>query len=201
MDNEIHDTTPDRRLPHPPDWRALSWKQEVLAYRFLLAVFSIAIIASLILSRCAHAAEADPVFEHKVAQCADYIGVVNFRLQDGRHYKAARILVTASKEAKLGWGWELLAAIARFETGEKFNPEAVNSHGCYGLLQIHDHDHFANMRKAGLNPPDPYDTVLWGATMLAISQRKGMSLYNALEPWSVRGEAIKEYERIKGLYR
>jgi hypothetical protein len=57
------------------------------------------------------------------------------------------------------------------------------------------------MRKAGLNPPDAYDTVLWGATMLATSQHKGMSLYNALQPWAVRAAAIKEYERIKELYR
>lgn len=204
----IRDTTPDRTR------RALRHRghpaNQTVRAAVAIIVAAALLLAGLMLGRAtAEGFDHDPVFERKVTDCADYIGTCNFRLQDGRAYEAARILVTASREAGNGWGWELPAAIARYETAKNFN---INSHNertkCYGLLQVRYKTsvHGAEMDALGLKRTDPYDTVLYGCMMLAKSQREGKSLAAALVPWGagIKGRVpaiIKEYQNIKELYR
>ena len=150
------------------------------------------VIASTLTPLAAHAQTIDA----KYLQAESYILSVNPCAKDSA--LAAKYLVDASREAQLGWGWRLLASISRYETGEKFCVTARGKAGERGLLQILPSEHKADFAPAGLDWDDPYDQVLFGAAvMLAISERKGYTLHRALEPWSVRECAIKEYRRIR----
>jgi len=211
----MRDTTPDRKLEEAAarlrdreDRKRMDRVLNVLAA--IAIIMLIVIIVAMGYAAVGNTAQTDPVFEAKVGKCADYIGTVNHRLAGtGKEYEAARILVTASRDAKLGWGWELLAAIARYETVNKFNITSHNTRTkCYGLLQVrYKWDvHGATMAALGLDGCDPQDSVLYGAMMLAKSQREGKSLTQALVPWGagIKGRIpaiIKEYENLKELYR
>jgi hypothetical protein len=99
----IRDTTPDRMRPA---LRRQERNRVRAAAAIAVAVALVVIGAAVGRAIAADTAlDHDPVFERKVTDCADYIGTVNFRLQDGRAYEVARLIVTASKEAGNGWGW------------------------------------------------------------------------------------------------
>jgi len=157
---------------------------------FILAVIACILFFILLSPRAAGAQTIDAKYQ----QAQAYILSVNPCAKDSA--LAAKYLVDASHEAQLGWGWRLLAAISRYETGEKFNVKARGKAGERGLLQVHP-IHRQAVKDAGLDYNDPFDCVLYGAVMLAISERKGYNLHRALEPWSVRELAIKEYRRIR----
>ena len=161
---------------------------------FWVCIAVICFIAFLTAMYCdaAHAQAVDA----KYLQAESYILSVNPCAKDSA--LAAKYLVDASNEAQLGWGWQLLASISRYETGDKFCVTARGACGERGLLQILPSEHKADFAPAGLDWNDPYDQVLFGAAvMLAISERKGYTLHRALQPWSVRELAISEYRRIK----
>jgi len=157
---------------------------------FWVCIAVICFIAFLTAMYCdaAHAQTIDA----KYLQAESYILSVNPCCKDSA--LAARYLVDASNEAQLGWGWQLLASIAHPES--HFDIHDRGKAGERGLLQIHP-CHRKDFKPAGLDWDSPYDQVLFGATMLAISERKGYTLHRALEPWSVRELAIKEYRRIR----
>ena len=156
---------------------------------FWVCIAVICFIAFLTAMYCdaAHAQTLDA----KYLQAESYILSVNPCAKDSA--LAARYLVDASHEAQLGWGWQLLASIAHPES--HFDIHDRGKAGERGLLQIHP-CHRKDFKPAGLDWDSPYDQVLFGATMLAISERKGYNLHRALEPWSVRELAIKEYRRL-----
>ena len=156
---------------------------------FWVCIAVICFIAFLTAMYCdaAHAQTIDA----KYLQAESYILSVNPCCKDSA--LAARYLVDASNEAQLGWGWQLLASIAHPES--HFDIHDRGKAGERGLLQIHP-CHRKDFKPAGLDWDSPYDQVLFGATMLAISERKGYTLHRALEPWSVRELAIKEYRRL-----
>ena len=165
--------------------RAVLIRERII--EFLIVVAVLAILYVLTLSKPAHAQTLDA----KYLQAESYILSVNPCCKDSA--LAARYLVDASHEAQLGWGWQLLASIAHPES--HFDIHDRGKAGERGLLQIHP-CHRKDFKPAGLDWDSPYDQVLFGATMLAISERKGYNLHRALEPWSVRELAIKEYRRL-----
>jgi soluble lytic murein transglycosylase-like protein len=193
MDNEIRTTTPKRSHGH----YLREMKHEVRRLRMAVTFLAAVVLALVILFAIRAVAAEDPVFEHKVAQCADYIGVEESGLAGtGKEWTAARIIVTASRDAKLEAGWEILAALAHPESS--FNINAVNKRThCRGLLQIHPCWR-EPMAAAGLSFYNPQDNTLWGAMMIQNGLNHGETLYQALHPWAVRSKALmEEYENIK----
>jgi hypothetical protein len=178
----------------------LKYMQRFISVQNLIVMGLLLIIIILAIVDTAHALEGKPLqsegksiqLDAKYIQCEAYILSVNPSTKDAA--LAARYLVDASYEAQLGWGWKLLASIAHPES--HYDIHSRGNAGERGLLQIHP-IHRKNFKPAGLDWDNEYDQVLFGATMLAISERKGYSLHRTLQPWSVRELAIKEYRRIR----
>jgi len=133
----------------------------------------------------------------KVSDTASFIHKTNPNLEDP--ITPAEYLVRASYEAGLTYpaNYELLTAIAYWETGRTFDIYARGDAGERGLLQLHP-CHDDAVIAAGLNPNDSYHQVLYGALMIKWNTDiHGMSLYQALSPWTTRDLAWNTVKKIR----
>lgn len=182
---------PDCRPPNPTPAAALSEVQRLEFERF--AFGNAELPAPSLPDELP--VEAEPLLAELLPELAAveaYVASVNQRVDAE---EVALMLCVAAAEAGLD-PW-LLAAIAKHEA--TFDPHARGEAGERGLLQILP-VHKANFPAAGCDWDDPLDQLRFGAAMIAGSLERGASLKAALQPWSVRADALAEYARLQKLH-
>jgi len=150
--------------------------------QFVIAVVVITTLCILVLQRCAYAAEpsiSELATKFVGEEEAAVVEAVCFEV--GEEYDIDPWLIA--------WVW-------RYEAGFQKYPD-----GYYlGGLQLDPEIHLKHFKEYGLDPTSWKDWIRYGVQLWRLSADKDYSLFQALEPWGVRGKAMKAYKKTRGSY-